>query len=101
VSLPTMEPRAIVDFFRKAARDQPRKRVVVRFKDNSTAMGLPMFDNGSGCNGRCLGLDVESNQPSDDKWFAAEQQLDENDEPEFWSDEIAYHVAFDDSGVPC
>jgi hypothetical protein len=87
-----MEPHEIVSFFRKAATAEPRSQVVVRFKDGSTAQGLPMYDDG--CNGRCLGLDVGKDHPGHDKWFAAEQQLDEYDEPEFWSDEIAYHVAF-------
>lgn len=89
-----MQPHEVITFFRKAADAEPRAPVVVRFKDKSTAQGLPMYDSGHGCNGRCLGLDVESGNPSDDKWFAAEQQLDEDDEPEFWPDEIAYHVAF-------
>jgi hypothetical protein len=92
-----MKPHEIVSFFRKAANADPRSQVVVRFKDNSTTQGLPMYDSGHGCNGRCLGLDVGKNHPGHDKWFAAAQQLDEYDEPEFWPDEIAYHVAFADA----
>jgi hypothetical protein len=92
-----MEPREIVNFFRKAIKSEPRSQVVVRFKDGSTVQGLPMYDDGHGCHGRCLGLDVGKDHPRHDKWFAAAQQLDEYDEPEFWPDEIAYHVAFADA----